>query len=345
MGTLPCRDKSSQNEIQELLPENIKIENLEEDFMQVDIKIENFEEPQIDETFLNYNNPWAVTSFKEFLCYNCPECEFKDPDENTFYYHAIKNHPKARQFYNIKNEEILKNYEDPLLITTADKNSKKLQENQTDSESRQNSVVCETQCDICFNVYKNKSTLTSHKNRDHQVYKNKSTRDDRTDSESRQNSVTCDICFKVYKNKSTLNSHKTRDHRSWKTKSEINLTENKKFNFKFKIKNIILKDISDEIGALWHNPRESSVEPLECCNIGFEFPSARAVHFIQNHMYDPDDKILSQKFDKSKIQDKPCPICGFISRNPKTNYNHKRKCIRKHEHTCHECDLYFRGVY
>ena len=148
-----------------------------------------------------------------------------------------------------------------------------------------------------------------------------------------------------------MTSHKTRDHRPKKktVNSEINLTENNLFNFKFKIENNIFKDVSEEIGVLWHNPRESSSveKPLECCNIGFEFASARAIHFIQNHMKnDQKTKILYHKeIDKSKIQDKPCPICGFISRNPKTNYNHKRKCIRKNEHTCHECDLYFRGMY
>ena len=56
---------------------------------------------------LSNDNPWAVSSFKEFLWYNCPECEFKNKNEEKLYQHAIKNHCKAQQYYAyIKNEDI-----------------------------------------------------------------------------------------------------------------------------------------------------------------------------------------------------------------------------------------------
>ena len=41
-------------------------------------------------------NPWAVSSLKEFLMYNCPECDFKVKQEFGFYEHAIKSHTKAQ---------------------------------------------------------------------------------------------------------------------------------------------------------------------------------------------------------------------------------------------------------
>ena len=83
-----------------------------EDFLKVQIKTEKFDEIQTNQIFLNNTNPRLVSNLKEFLWYNCPECEYKAKNEDIFYEHAIKNHFKAQQFYNIKNEEIVKNFEE-----------------------------------------------------------------------------------------------------------------------------------------------------------------------------------------------------------------------------------------
>ena len=40
-------------------------------------------------------NPWKVESVQEFAFLNCPECEFKDKDEENFQDHAVKYHPKS----------------------------------------------------------------------------------------------------------------------------------------------------------------------------------------------------------------------------------------------------------
>ena len=40
-------------------------------------------------------NPWDVTSYQDFLFYNCPECQFKVKNQIEFHQHAIENHVKA----------------------------------------------------------------------------------------------------------------------------------------------------------------------------------------------------------------------------------------------------------
>ena len=89
-----------------------------EDFLQVQIKTENLDEIQTNQIFLSNTNPWLVSNLKEFLWYNCPECEYKAKNEDLFYEHAIKNHFKAQQCLNIKNEfinnDVMETSVDPL---------------------------------------------------------------------------------------------------------------------------------------------------------------------------------------------------------------------------------------
>ena len=44
-------------------------------------------------------NPWASKDLKEFLFYNCPECEYRASFEPDFYDHALSTHPKAKDVY------------------------------------------------------------------------------------------------------------------------------------------------------------------------------------------------------------------------------------------------------
>merc|ERR1712218_179092 len=88
---------------------NIQAENIERHTNQTNELVlhqNDSQDPLSSPHKLSNNNPWAVLSFKEFLWFNCPECEFKYKDEEKLYKHAIKNHRKAQQYYNIKNEDI-----------------------------------------------------------------------------------------------------------------------------------------------------------------------------------------------------------------------------------------------
>ena len=40
-------------------------------------------------------NPWQVSSLKEFLYYNCPECQDKTQDPLKFFNHAVQSHKSA----------------------------------------------------------------------------------------------------------------------------------------------------------------------------------------------------------------------------------------------------------
>ena len=49
-------------------------------------------------------NPWASKDLKEFLFYNCPECEYRASFEPDFYDHALSTHPNAKDVYEASNE-------------------------------------------------------------------------------------------------------------------------------------------------------------------------------------------------------------------------------------------------
>ena len=61
-------------------------------------------------------NPWAVGHTKEFLMYNCPECEFKDKEEIKLLSHGLQNHSKAKEYFE-KNPTIT-NEQDKLIKVT-----------------------------------------------------------------------------------------------------------------------------------------------------------------------------------------------------------------------------------
>ena len=44
-------------------------------------------------------NPWLVEKIQDFSFLNCPECNFKTKEENSFQNHALKNHPLSSVFF------------------------------------------------------------------------------------------------------------------------------------------------------------------------------------------------------------------------------------------------------
>ena len=51
------------------------------------------------------HNPWSGGNISDFLFYNCPECDVKEKDPDTFLGHALQNHKRARISLNGKYEE------------------------------------------------------------------------------------------------------------------------------------------------------------------------------------------------------------------------------------------------
>ena len=51
------------------------------------------------------DNPWAVEDITAFLFYNCPECDLKEKDPDTFMGHALQNHKRARISLSGKNHD------------------------------------------------------------------------------------------------------------------------------------------------------------------------------------------------------------------------------------------------
>ena len=42
---------------------------------------------------MDTSNPWKVESIEAFYFLKCPECMFLTQKDNSFYHHAIENHP------------------------------------------------------------------------------------------------------------------------------------------------------------------------------------------------------------------------------------------------------------
>ena len=51
------------------------------------------------------DKPWAVEDITAFLFYNCPECDMKEKDPDTFMGHALQNHKRARISLSGKNHD------------------------------------------------------------------------------------------------------------------------------------------------------------------------------------------------------------------------------------------------
>ena len=57
----------------------------------------------IEESIEEGHNPWSSGDISEFLFYNCPECDVKEKDADTFLEHALQNHNRARFSFIVKN--------------------------------------------------------------------------------------------------------------------------------------------------------------------------------------------------------------------------------------------------
>ena len=109
------------------------------------------------------NNPWDVTTVDEFLFYNCPECEVKAKDADTFMSHAIEKHELAKHY--------MSQYD---LIQ--DKDIKiEVQENESSSQKCDSQSILATQtsdnpskprkkfeCDNCNSTFNDRVTLGIH---------------------------------------------------------------------------------------------------------------------------------------------------------------------------------------
>ena len=42
---------------------------------------------------MDADNPWQVESIEAFYFLKCPQCLFFTQKENSFYHHAVENHP------------------------------------------------------------------------------------------------------------------------------------------------------------------------------------------------------------------------------------------------------------
>ena len=107
------------------------------------------------------NNPWDVTTVDEFLFYNCPECDVKAKDADTFMSHAIEKHELAKHY--------MSQYD---LIE--DKDIKiEVQEHESSSQKCDSQSILETcdnpsktrkkfECDNCNSTFNDKVTLGIH---------------------------------------------------------------------------------------------------------------------------------------------------------------------------------------
>ena len=106
------------------------------------------------------NNPWDVTTVDEFLFYNCPECDVKAKDANTFMSHAIEKHELAKHY--------MSQYD---LIEDKD-NKSEVQEHESSKKCDSQSILetCDNppkprkkfECDNCNSTFNDKVTLGIH---------------------------------------------------------------------------------------------------------------------------------------------------------------------------------------
>ena len=74
------------------------------------------------------DNPWLAENIQDFSFFNCPECNFKSKEENSFQDHAVKNHPLSSVFFckNSQREGEKSNNSNDLVVKEDTKSSKKV---------------------------------------------------------------------------------------------------------------------------------------------------------------------------------------------------------------------------
>ena len=50
----------------------------------------------------DHSNPWCINNLEEFLYFCCPECNSKYQSKETFVMHAFENHPKAKNYLELR---------------------------------------------------------------------------------------------------------------------------------------------------------------------------------------------------------------------------------------------------
>ena len=53
----------------------------------------------------NSSNPWCQKQLSDFIFYLCPECDFKDQNQQNFIEHASNFHPLSKEIFEIKDSE------------------------------------------------------------------------------------------------------------------------------------------------------------------------------------------------------------------------------------------------
>ena len=149
-------------------------------------------------------NPWIVTNLKEFMFYNCPECEnFKVKSQNSFLKHAFEKHSNARECLEILSEiktEFFNENND-----YAPESSKKSSDNQnTSGNHTENSIL---KCEV---------KVESDDENESQQYYSASGKEN-SNSVKKYNPLPkyfpCDTCSKSFNRYSNLERHKKLVHK------------------------------------------------------------------------------------------------------------------------------------
>ena len=163
-------------------------------------------------------NPWSVTNLKEFLFYNCPECEnFKVKSQNSFLKHAFEKHSNARECLEILNEiktELLNEYDN------GPESSKKSSDNQNNGSNHiENSIL---KCEVKIE--------SEEENENPEYYGKENLDSSSTNPVKKYNPLPkyfpCDACSKSFNRYSNLERHKKLVHYSTKDKFEENSNQN-----------------------------------------------------------------------------------------------------------------------
>ena len=175
------------------------------------------------------NNPWLVDCAQAFSFLNCPECTFKTKKENTFEYHAVKNHPLSSVLFDISKyfsdvEEITideqkfdplgvalpekeKNLEEFIKTSTSGKQKRKGSNDQLSTKLKKTKLQPEPRkdlkCDFCnFSTFE-RSDLVFHVQKEHLSI----------DSDDDENhNIQCVFCDFTATEKSQMDEHVKAKH-------------------------------------------------------------------------------------------------------------------------------------
>ena len=175
------------------------------------------------------SSPWDVGNLEEFLYFCCPECDERSQSKELFLQHAINLHPTSTEFLNrfeTKEEDVfdLKKEECPDekdFIKDSDIKVEmiKSEENYEESWSVDQNTMMDSAyenndtykpklkkvkksddkqvpCDICSKLYKNHTSMYSHKSRAHGDHKR----------------IACHLCDKTFLKQSALEDHLASAH-------------------------------------------------------------------------------------------------------------------------------------